>query len=105
MTKTVWVNGTERLIEKDRYGMYLVYLDDEDVRQLNKQRHQDYETAIMVNRSEVYEEMNKLLKEKDKQTKEIFNDMIKVIDSKNPRHSLEQLKRKYNLELKDGVEK
>ena len=35
MTKTVWINGTERCIEKDRYKMYHVFLDDEDVKWLN----------------------------------------------------------------------
>ncbi len=37
MVKTVWINGKERLIDiKDRYGMYHVFLDEEDVKWLNK---------------------------------------------------------------------
>ena len=32
----VWVNGGKRIIEKDRYGMYHIFLDDKDVKWLNK---------------------------------------------------------------------
>lgn len=36
MSKTVWINGTERLIEdKDRYGTYHLYVDDKDIKWLN----------------------------------------------------------------------
>ena len=37
MTKFVWVNDTERLIEdKDRYGSYHVFLDENDIEWLNE---------------------------------------------------------------------
>lgn len=37
-SKTVWINGTERLLpEKNRYGVYMIPIDDKDVRWLNKQ--------------------------------------------------------------------
>jgi hypothetical protein len=41
MSKTVWINGTERLIKnKERYGMYNIFLDDKDIKWLNNLKPQ-----------------------------------------------------------------
>ena len=34
--KTVWVNGTERLVERNMYGVYELFVDYNDLIWLNK---------------------------------------------------------------------
>ena len=42
MAKTVWINGTERLIKnKDKYGTYHLLLDDKDIKWLNSLKPSD----------------------------------------------------------------
>ena len=42
MSKTVWINGTERALDnKDRYGMYHAFLDDKDIKWLNSIKNEE----------------------------------------------------------------
>ena len=53
-TKTIWINGTERLLpEKNNYGMYYVCLDDKDVKALNKSQEQKRNTNSVLSQSSI----------------------------------------------------
>ena len=35
MSKTIRINGTERLVDKNAYGYYIAFLDEKDIKWLN----------------------------------------------------------------------
>jgi len=46
--KSVWINGTERLLDaKDQHGMYHAYLDDGDIKWLNRVHKQKLRRRTM----------------------------------------------------------
>ncbi len=38
MTKTIKINGTKRLIWKNAQGVYVAYLDEEDIKWINSRK-------------------------------------------------------------------
>lgn len=81
----------------------------DDVYPVIQKQKQHYEDAIAVNRSEVYDEMNKLVKQKDKEIKELksgLNELMKHKDAEFNKciekdDKITELKQSHQQKIKD----